>query len=192
LCSLSESVWAQRAISIKPIIQGYHPYADPNNEIAPKANGTAGTFALEPGLILGYEEYLYKRALGFKLNISGSFDNANKFAAMAQLGLRLRTYTKNQYVGLCVGPSFFLRQSWIDVPGYTDNGIWNSGTKLQTKLSLFSVELEYGYHFTPMHSVSISFNQIGPRAYCFTAGYAYWPKSKKSSMRGFGGRANNY
>lgn len=175
--------FGQQAFSIKPNVFGYHPYADPNNAIAPKRMGPDGTFAQEPGIMLGYERYLYKTTLGLKTHAGFFKDNANKSSMMMHLGVRVRTASKNQAVTFSVGPSYFMRQSWNDVPGYQHQAIWSESDSWQSKVVWLSGELELLYAITPQHNLNFSFNHLAPQTFSFSIGYSYWMLPDRRSHR---------
>ncbi len=183
---------AQQAFSLKPIILGYHPYADPNNSIAPYRVGDDGTFATEPGLMLGYENYLITPAMGVKTHAGFFRDSGGKGAMLFHLGYRLRTHSDNQSITLSVGPSFFMRQSWEDVPLYEEQDFWNRGGSWDTRIVWFSGEVEMLYAITPEHRINVAFNHIAPQTFTFTVGYSYWLERMKKGRKNLRRRSATY
>lgn len=183
--------FSQQAISLKPSILGYHPYADLNNHIAPRRLGDGGTFALEPGIIIGYENYLFSPAMGLKTNVSFFKDNADKASLFVHLGFRYMTESDNQAIAISIGPTLFMRQSWADVPDYVPQDFWDAGESWDSKIAWLSGEVEMIYSLTPQHRINISLGHMAPQTFNFTIGYSYWLVMKKS-RRGSGKRTNAY
>lgn len=125
----------------------FHPGKNTNCELFCHPIGKHKRLAINFGATIGIE-YKFNDYISVKLDQAAFRDCAGKFAGMTMLNLRytqdLRMFG-NGSVGL--GPFFFYRKNWNDIPDYQDEGFFriSKNNKWQRKFVWYGGELEHNY-----------------------------------------------
>ena len=161
-------------ISIKLIPFSYNPFNNPNYNLINHKITKDGLLTFEPGIQLGFEIF-GNDYTSFKMTQSVQYDAMSKFMGATQIMLRRRLLKKwkhSVYIG--VGPVFYIRQSWFNIPGYKEEQYFHTANSLQYYLMWLSGELEYNFSISKKSDLTASLNHIAPRSFGFLIGYKYW------------------
>jgi len=176
----STYVSAQADLSFRVMSITASPFEEENNSLELSSFGNSGTFAVEPGAILGAAIYTDERT-SFQASLAAYNDKAGKPAGFASVHLKYKFAKKYKHSFTAgIGPSIFVRQSWNKLDGYIDNEVYTENGGSQYKMAWLSGELSYNYYFSKSSDLYISAIRTSPQAFGITAGVVFQLGGKKS------------
>lgn len=185
---------AQQNISIKlfGVTADFWEKHDP--AIYPNKLREDGRFLREPGIVLSYEIYSsFHELFAFEVLQGGYYDAVNQFAGFTHIGIRrkfLQLYKHSMTIGF--GPTMHYWQSRDNVEGYVRDESVNYEFGLEYRMAWLSGELEYNYYLTKSSDISLTVNNIHPKAFTVAIGYTYWISRKQSKNCNCPGTGRSY
>lgn len=141
-----------------------HPKYNKNASIYKGKIDKKGFLVINRGLTLMVDVYVHK-AFGIKVTQTILFsDCAGKLASMSHIGVNIggpgyRLGDGKHALSASIGPMFFLRRTWYDVPGYRHDNYWlkeSEDRRWARKLVWLGGQLEYNYYFSDRRSFSVN------------------------------------
>jgi len=107
-----------------------------------------GRLVAHLGIILSAEHFIYQEMVSVKLAQAFMLDCAFLPAGFTYLGLRLCGRSGPHTFAIGNGPTLFYRRSWLDLPGYNDEGLLRQSKNIQYRFFWYAGEVEYDYALT--------------------------------------------
>lgn len=176
---LSLSLMAQSNIGLDITSIGFDFGDGENADIYKMKVGDGKSTLMEPGLRFSGEVYASDiTCLKFAQTLR--FDSMNKLAMSSQIMLRVRIFKIYKHsLGIGVGPTAFYRQTWENEPGYSDKGVYSSGS-MQTKVNWLSAEMEYNYYLNKHNDLSVCLIHLNPESMGIAIGFKHWISRKSN------------
>ncbi|MBR6277904.1 MAG: hypothetical protein IKR41_04015 [Bacteroidales bacterium] len=179
---LTIKVLGQQNISFGLIGPGFDFGGRVNSAIYETMPGEDKVLIMEPGFRLGVELYATP-ATSFKFVQAFRIDCMRKMAFSSQIMIRFRLFKVYKHsLSFGFGPTAFYRQTWANIPGYTDEKLYK-GKDMQHTINWVSAELEYNYVISKYNDLSFCVTHQNPDAMGFAIGLKHWftRKSNKCS-----------
>jgi len=173
------SVHAQQvAFGIKFTGLAIHPRPQPNAHHYVGKFDRKGRVVLTGGITLSVDIGIYQQ-IGIKLVQALLWrDCAHKFAMLSHVGVNFggagATLDNGRHgISGSVGPVFYRRRSWRDLPGYVPDDTWRatkSDSNWETRFILLGGQFEYTYYWDQNYGLSLNILPGYPDIIGITAG----------------------
>lgn len=160
----------QLSIGIKVIGFAFHPKASPHPHLYPNGIDRSGRWVSLGGILLTGDWHFAPDRMGLHVAQGFLLDCANRFAGFTHVGIRiLQRYGRHTLSGT-IGPGWFYRKSWTDMPGYMDEGLFVNRKGWQTSFYWYGGSLAYDYQLSPDHALSLHLIPGWPEVFVGSAG----------------------
>ena len=164
---------SQNSLSARVITVSTHPFAESNLALHKNPIDNLGYVTLEPGLILSYDRYLFKK-FSFRFSTAVMNDRFNLLAGYSQILLKykiLKYYKHSLYVGF--GPAIHYSTNKIYIENYVNEDNYSIVNNTMYKFSWLSGLVEYNYYMTKEIDLALALNHIHPRSVALSIGVRF-------------------
>jgi len=166
---------AKFAFGIKYMGLSAHLQKSPHPQLYHNKLDKNGTLVWNHGLVLNFEYFLNEQ-LSIRASQALIFvDCANKFLGGSHIGLAYGYRFENSphEARFSLGPIWFYRQSWKDLPGYKDTGLFtlSKNGKWQKKFVWHGAALQYNYWTENGYAYSLDVMPGIPELFTFAPGF---------------------
>ena len=163
-----------------------YQFSEVQPELAKLKLSQNGQFAIEPGIIITYDEYASSNT-AIKISQSFILDKALHLAGASQVMIKFRIVKSFKHsLYLALGPVLHFRQTWASDETYIDEPIYNTSLDWQYKFSWISGEIEYNYYLDKYTDFSVSLNHCQAESIGIAFGIKRWinksPKKKRACV----------
>ena len=164
---------SQNSLSARIITVSTHPFADINLPLHQNPIDNSGYVTFEPGLILSYDRYLFKK-FSFRFSTAVMNDRFNLLAGYSQIIFKykvMKYYKHSLYLGF--GPAFHYATNKTSVENYVNEENYSIVNNTMYKISWLSGLIEYNYLINKKTDLAIALNHIHPWSVAISFGVRY-------------------
>lgn len=160
----------QVSIGIKVMGLTFHPKPSPHPQLYPNGWDAKGKWVQIGGLFITAEWEMVPNRLALHAAQGLMLDCSNQFAGFSHIGVKGLYRQGRHTLGASMGPSWFYRKTWLDIPGYVDEGLFAYNTNWQHSFYWYAGSIEYDYRISPTHSLSANLIPGWPEVMVFSGG----------------------
>jgi hypothetical protein len=176
--------YGQNSLSGRIITVSVHPFAEANLPLHQNKFDNLGYVTLEPGLIISYDRYIYKK-FSFRLSTAVMNDRYNQMSGFSQVMIKYKLfkyYKHSLYFGF--GPAIHYSTNKRDIENYVNEDDYTTSGNMIYKPSWISGLIEYNYLINKKIDFAVAFNHIHPKSPALSVGI-------RVDMPGGGGKGCN-
>lgn len=175
LITIACLVWAcaataQVSIGIKVMGLTFHPKPSPHPQLYPDGKDAQGKWVQIGGLFFTAEWEVVPNRIALHAAQGVMLDCGNQFAGFSHIGVKGLLRHGPHTLGASMGPSWFYRKSWRDMPGYVDEGLFAYNEKWQHSFYWYAGSIEYDYRLSEQNSLSVNLIPGWPEVFVASAG----------------------
>lgn len=171
ILSASFRAVAQVEIGIKVLGFAYHFKKSNYPHLYKLKLDKSGRAVFFKGLMFFAEYNIPNSFLAVRFVQSGYADCAGKAAGVTHIGLRANVRSDNHFISAGFGPTWFYRENWKGLEGYSDEGIFTDKGKWQTLFAWYGAEVEYNHINGPYSAISVTMLPAIPELAAFAIGF---------------------
>ncbi len=164
---------SQNSLSARIITVSTHPFADINLPLHQNPIDNSGYVTFEPGLILSYDRYLFKK-FSFRFSTAVMNDRFNLLSGYSQILLKykiLKYYKHSIYIGF--GPAVHYATDKTYIENYVNEENYSIVNNTMYKISWLSGLVEYNYLINKKTDLALALNHIHPRSIAISVGVRF-------------------
>lgn len=161
---------AQVSVGIKVMGLTFHPKPSPHSHLYPDGQDAKGKWVQIGGLFFTAEWEMVPNRLALHAAQGVMLDCGNQLAGFSHVGVKGLVRHGAHTLGASMGPSWFYRKTWRQMPGYVDEGLFAFTDMWQHSFYWYAGSIEYDYRLSEQHSLSLNLIPGWPEVFVASAG----------------------
>lgn len=148
----------------------FHPKPSPHAHLYPDKKDATGQWVQIGGLFFTADWEISPNKIALHAAQGLFLDCSNQFAGFTHFGIKGLYRNGSHTVSASMGPSWFYRKSWRQLPGYEDEGLFAYNDKWQHSFYWYAGSIEYDYQLSESHSLTLNCIPGWPEVFVLSGG----------------------